>query len=309
MRVVAATPLYPPESRVGAWLSTHELLVGLVGRGHQVDVIPYMFPAADYQLDGVHVHGTPGHLFDQADVIISHLGDNQHAAREAATRRVPSVRMAHSGGPLEPERLEGAALVVCNSEATRESLGWDGPTIVIHPPVWPDKYRTTPGDRITLVNLSAEKGGDVLRLLLHLLPHIPFLAVKGGYGRQRSLRARNLIIEPNTIDMRTVYSQTRILLVPSTSESWGRVGIEAMCSGIPVVATPTPGLLESLGDAGTFIPNDDLGGWRDAIVRLLKPDEWAAASSRALARVSDLDPAADVARFCDAVENLVKVAA
>lgn len=310
MNVVAATPLYPPVSRVGAWLTTHEFLRGLVERGHLVTVAPYMTPRADYVLEGVVVKGDGWDALGRADLVVSHLGDNGAAALEAKRRGIPSVRMAHAGGPIEPGRLEGASLLVCNSEATRESIGWDGPTVVIHPPVWPERYATTPGDRVTMVNLSKEKGVELLHLLVRLLPDVPFLGVRGGYGKQRPVRAPNVETVPMTPDMAfDVYARTRILLVPSLKESWGRVGLEAACSGIPTIASPTPGLRESLGDAATFVDPGDLAGWRHEVERLLDPAEWAQASARALERAGQLTPALDVARFCEAVESVVAVAA
>ncbi|MFI1769152.1 glycosyltransferase family 4 protein [Streptomyces sp. NPDC020800] len=58
-----------------------------------------------------------------------------------------------------------------------------------------------------------------------------------------------------------VYSRSRVMLMPSLYESWGRVAVEAFASGIPVIAHPTPGLVESLGEAGIFAYRDDLNAW------------------------------------------------
>jgi glycosyltransferase involved in cell wall biosynthesis len=104
-----------------------------------------------------------------------------------------------------------------------------------------------------------------------------------------------------------VYARTKLLLMPSDYESWGRVGVEAMASGIPVIAHPTEGLTESLGDAGTFIHRDDIPAWCDAITRLLKPRAWGAASKKAKARSAELDPARDLATWVQALEHLSRV--
>lgn len=111
---------------------------------------------------------------------------------------------------------------------------------------------------------------------------------------------------PTTKDMRTVWAQTRILLMPSAFETWGMVGVEAMCSGIPVIAHPTTGLRESLGDAGIFADRNNPAEWVDAIRRLDDPAAYRAASERAFARVRQLDPRKSLRRFARAVEALVE---
>lgn len=310
MHVVAATPLYPPHSRVGAWLSTHECLAELVRQGHTVEVLTAL-AAQEYELDGVHVAGRakPAHRVRHADVVISHLGDRGEAARAAAAADVPSVRMVHGDASDTTQALNAhpTALAVFNARHLADR--WDGPSVVVHPPVNPDDYRTTPGGCITLVNLSPAKGGDLFALIAAAMPDRAFLGVRGGYGPQRTRTANNVEVLPVTQDMRDVYSRTRIVVMPSEKESWGRVAVEAMCSGIPVVASPTPGLRECLGDAGIFVDRSDLTGWVNELRRLEDPSEWAAASAAALVRSSQFDHRADLARFVTAVEALVKVTA
>ncbi|MFZ4156354.1 glycosyltransferase [Streptomyces pseudogriseolus] len=79
--------------------------------------------------------------------------------------------------------------------------------------------------------------------------------------------------------------------MPSLYESWGRVAIEAFASGIPVIAHPTPGLVESLGDAGIFAYRDDLGAWIHALHALKDPANWTQASLRVRARSIELSAA------------------
>ncbi|WP_063733610.1 glycosyltransferase family 4 protein [Streptomyces sp. RTd22] len=69
-------------------------------------------------------------------------------------------------------------------------------------------------------------------------------------------------------DPRTVYARTRLLLVPSAVESYGRAGLEVMLSGIPVLAAPLPGTREALCDAAVYAPRDDVGQWVEEIRHL-----------------------------------------
>lgn len=308
MRVLAFTPAYPPGSRVGAWLATHEFLRHLAQQGHDVTVVP-MANTVTSEFEGVQIRPKNEFraLLEDADVVISHAGDVRDFAHRPAVRMgKPSVRMVHGSHPGR-SALEGAALVVFNAQTTAATCRWDGPSIVCHPPVDPTEYRVTPGDKVTLVNLSEAKGVDTFTACARHLSDVRFLGVRGGYGIQSDPAFPNVEIVGVTRDMRDIYSRTRILLAPSVKESWGRVGVEAMCSGIPVIAHPTPGLVESLGDAGVFVDRGDIDGWCREITRLSNPDEWAAASARALRRSAELHPVDSLERFTEAVEALVAV--
>jgi glycosyltransferase involved in cell wall biosynthesis len=89
-------------------------------------------------------------------------------------------------------------------------------------------------------------------------------------------------------------------------ESYGRVAVEAMCSGIPVVAHPTPGLMESLGEAGVFADRDDLDAWEAAVKRLFSPKVYPQASKASAARAAELDPGPELDLWCQAVEGVAR---
>ena len=311
LRVVAVTPLYPPESRVGAWLTTHEFLRHLAAKGHDVHVVAYMGNGA-YDIDGVHVHPracNPDEVLAGCDVMISHLGDNQQAAGEAEDRGLPLVRMVHGITPTAHMALEDfpCALAVFNSHSLADAIHHDCPSIVAHPPADLDQVRVDkPGGRVTLVNLSPEKGGGLFWRLAKDMNDVPFLAVRGGYGNQLTPhKLKNVQLVGPIEDMRDVYRQTRILLVPSEAETWGRVGLEAMASGIPVIAHPTPGLRESLGDAASFIDRADTAAWATEVRRLMRPAEWSDASDKARAHAARFDPLPELERFRKALVKVV----
>lgn len=313
MKIFGFTPCYPPRSRVGSWLTTHVFLTALAQRGHTVTVMPWMQRREpDYEHDGITIVARSRQIVERvaaADVVVSHHGDNGLASRLAQQAGVTSVRMVHSV-PHPTHRLTSrTALVVANSKATADQLRWSGPMIVCPPPTFPERHRTTPGAHVTLVNLSRDKGGELFWELARRMPDVRFLGVQGGYGVQIESELDNVVVLPTQDDMRTVWGLTRILLMPSKHESWGLTGVEAMCSGIPVIAHPTAGLRESLGGAGIFIDRHDPAGWERMLRRLLRPTGWDVASQLALGRVEQLDPHASVQRFCAAVERLAEDAA
>ena len=58
-----------------------------------------------------------------------------------------------------------------------------------------------------------------------------------------------------------MFARTRILLMPSASESYGRVGVEAMLSGIPSSPPAAQGMREAIGTAATYIERQDVARW------------------------------------------------
>ncbi len=309
MLVGAIVPLYPPHSLVGAWLATHEFLKALVDAGHEVQVCSLLSRIpTEYVHEGVRVLPATQRkdLVRRADVVVSHLGDTGQAHHRATGMGKPSVRMVHGGSPNLPG-LNGAAVAICNSQATADLLApWSGRKVVCHPPTDPDLYRTKPGDSVTLVNLSADKGGEVFWHLAEMFPDQPFLGVHGHYGTPIAGSAPNVDLIASSSNMRDeVYARTRVLLMPSKHEAWGMTAVEAMVSGIPVLGSGVPGLVEAMGCAANVPDAPTIAGWADALERLLVPSNWKAASKLALKRSGQLDPAADKARFVSTIEGLV----
>jgi glycosyltransferase involved in cell wall biosynthesis len=171
--------------------------------------------------------------------------------------------------------------------------------MVLPPPVDPARYKTKRGDAITLINMGENKGARLFWTLTRIMPERKFIAVKGGYSEQIVSKkpGANVEIIEHTPDIRNIYAKTRLLLMPSAYESWGRVAIEAAASGIPTIAHPTSGLLESLGDAGTFANRDDIADWVEAIRALDEQDLYDEKSAAALARSTELEPSAMIAEL------------
>ena len=319
MKVAALLHAYPPPHGAGGEWHAHTLLRHLAGRGHQVRVVltqPAVWQgSSSWDLDGVTVDAMASkaavaNATSDADVLVTHLESTPRAHAVAEVRGIPCVDMLHNGftatrGWLSRGRVD---LAVANSRwLAAEYADAPVPVAVMRPWTPVADYATTPGDRVTLVNLA--KGGDVLWRLAKAMPRTRFLAVEGGYGPQTLPRPApvNLEVVANTPNVRDdVLARTRILLMPSGYESWGRIGVEAMCAGIPVIAAPTPGLSESLGDAGTFVDRADTDGWVAAI-RRLTGKTWTAASKAAKARAVELDKvaAADHNQAADRIESLV----
>lgn len=328
LKVMARVHAYPPRHNAGAEWMTHSLLRALVARGHDVDVwlSRYSPDREPYDLDGVRVVPFAagldfGAAAGAADVMVSYLENVPAAGALARQTGTPLVVICHNTQPVTFRNVgrASAALAVYNSlhmRADAEAYFCEytaalrpARTLVVRPPVLPEDYATRPGDCVTLINLNRDKGGDLFWRLAERFPRTPFLGVKGSYGHQidRPGGLPNVeILEhvPGDRMRDDVYARTRVLLVPSATESWGRVAVEAMASGIPVIASPAVGLVECLAGAGVFAEHTDTEAWASALDQLTDPACWAKASERAQARSKELDPAAELAAWCDAIETL-----
>lgn len=302
MNVLAVLPMYVPTSRVGAWVTTHEYLAGLARAGHAVHVVATYSRCTRYTIDGVIVHAN-GAEVPRPNVVISHLGDDSAGAHFARRLGVPAVRMVHGFKVDNRARLAKTptALAVFASRALADDVGWDGPQIVAHPPVRAVDYRVNPGGLFTLANLSEAKGGRVLAEIAALMPKHSFLGVR-GWGEQVEDQPANVAIIDPVEDMRDVYRRTRILLMPSDRESFGRVAVEAAVSGIPTIAHPSPGLVEAIGHSATWVDRTDINGWVTTIRRMQRLGAWQRASTRASLTVHD-DPEVTIGRVVEAIEK------
>jgi len=300
MRIGAFMPGYAP-TPIGAWLATHGWLRELAARGHEVRVAPLTGRRPGYTLDDVRVESTmqgtqqAHHVAEWADVLLSPADGNELTTRIAAG--TPHLRMVHGPGSMQ---FTDADLIIANSESTARMITGTVPVVICRPITRASDHRVeNTGGRVTLINLTAQKGAHVWSACAKALPDHGFLGVHGGWGRRVACGGSNTLIIDSQADMRAVWAQTRILLMPSESETWGMVGVEALASGIPVIASNNPGSRESLGDAGIFANRSNIDDWVEAIRRLDDPAAYADASERALARFAELEADTDI----DALET------
>jgi hypothetical protein len=318
----------PPEHNAGAEHMLVSMLRPLVERGHDVSVWLSRYSKAHepYDYRGIRVVPLEARLdfssaVRTANVLVSHLECVPSTLALARGYSKPVITVCHNTHrpTYRDMAAGGTAMAVYNSQWMRaeaelffaeypKSVRPDS-ELVVRPPVFAEDYATKPGKAITLVNCNPEKGGRVLEALARRMSDQQFLAVRGAYGEQvlPDLPNVEIVEHVDGQEMRDrVYSRTRVLLMPSSYESWGRVGCEALASGIPVVAHPTPGLCESLGEAGIFVDRNDVGGYEAVLRKLLTPAEYRLASKKARARSAELDPSDELSAWCDAVESLAR---
>ncbi|WP_228995215.1 glycosyltransferase family 4 protein [Streptomyces sp. DH8] len=307
MRILAILPVYEQVPPAGAMVTTREYVEHLAGAGHAVDVVTTMKRPGEPHTEG-RIRVWPLRYWRRAvrasrpQLLVSHHGDRKGARIVAQTPGVPHLLMVH--GMAEDQDLGHPDLAWFPSQACRAHYpDHRGRSLVLPPPIDPTRYRTVPGDRVTLSGSTAAKGADVLAAVAGRMPATRFLMVRTPHREDPPLPGNVELIDRT--DPKTVYARTRVLLLPSTTESYGRVGAEAMVSGIPVLAAPLPGAREALGTAATYVEREDVDGWVRALRHLSTPAAYRAASAAARARAETLDPTASTRAFEEACASLL----
>jgi glycosyltransferase involved in cell wall biosynthesis len=273
LKIVAYVHGYFPNHNAGAEAMMHQILLDLVNRGHEVKVLTGDPGAEEYEgIELYEIHGKKETAILQwSNMIITHLDKTRFAVQHGKRFKKPVVHLVHNDKQLSYNKVfdsGSATLAIANSEWIRKTVKRGIPSTVVYPPTIPDRYSVkTNKENITLINMNEAKGGKIFWQLARIFPEKKFLGVRGAYGEQVGYEKElpNVTIVDNTPDIQEIYKKTGIILMPSSYESWGRVAMEASCSGIPVIAAPTPGLKESLDYAGIFAEIDDIAGYVEAI--------------------------------------------
>lgn len=324
MIIAAMLYSYPPDRLAGADIMSQRLLEALAAHGHKVTVYT-MQEVEERDQNGVHVMYRPRSLplsKANCDLLYTHPDLASQPYSLARSTQIPIVGVVHNTTAQMHSVLGSrrGALLVWNSESTRTALAGVG-GIVCHPPfkvidhaphMRPIAFGGSPmnADTVTLVNLNQEKGARIFWDLAAARPDLQFLGVVGAYGWQLvqhptkgALPNVDVIgpVHPSRM-VDQVWDRTRVLLAPSEHESWGMTAVEAMCNGIPIVASPTPGLRESVGELGRWVERSKpTQVWSDAI-----DDAWNVDPLPFIERARDLEMqiALEVGNFVHHIEEL-----
>jgi glycosyltransferase involved in cell wall biosynthesis len=196
--------------------------------------------------------------------------------------------------------------------------------VSIPPVIRPERYEVEPLRRnVTFVCPIPQKGLEVALGLAARRRDVPFVFVESWPLRseyRRALKHRigaaaNITLRRWALDMRPVYREAKLVLVPSQlprAEGWGRVVSEAQVSGIPVLASRLGGLPEAVGPGGILVDADaDLSAWEAALARMWDdPAEYARLAGLAgqHARRPEFQPSALTERLLTVLADVVHAA-
>jgi len=313
---------YTPFWNAGSEATAHAVNRMLVEKGHEVWVGVPGYPNRIYE--GVHI-------FDADNRVLLHnLMKNTHVISTHSFRD-KCLKLSDQYGTAYIDWLHGGTytmnvrksqkedkpnqFAIFNCDSLVESFS-DADKMkyhVLRPPVDWREYEVpnTMPKYVTLSNLNENKGGHILIEIARITPHVEFLGVRGSYWKQiEDNTLPNITYIDNTPQIKDVYAQTKILIMPSKEETWGRTAVEAMSSGIPVIASPTPGLKECCQGAALFVERDDIQEWSRLISRLCTDKSfYEEYSSRGRIRAKQLEPTHDLEMYQEWFEQKVLPAA
>lgn len=224
-----------------------------------------------------------------------------YAALAGKVLRIPTVfhcRVAAKDRLLDPLLVRMVDMIICNSQATAsrfDAWPWKNPVVIyngldVKHSIHASADELPDRNLLFVGRLSQEKQPEiawrVFRMLAGRFDNLNLLYVGGDDPDhpERSARLRSeteasglsdrVVWVGMQADVSQWYGRANVVLVPSRYEGFGRVLVEAMAHGVPVVAFEVGGIPEVVenGRQGLLISPYDEGAMADAVARLLDDD-------------------------------------
>lgn len=320
MKIMAYLHSYPPFRLLGGELMTSRMLEALVEAGHDVTVLCQQIKQP-FERNGVKIKPRRINVsridLANSDVFISHPEIAHFVSHRLSSLGVPYVGIVHNLN--EPTLSElgrtPPQVVVANAKATEAELvsrGLGKRIEVFRPPSLAKWVAPTmaelPKRFVTLVNLNPEKGGHLFYKLAEARPDLCFLGVVGGYGEQvrPAVMPKNVTLIGQSESIGIIYQLSRVILMPSSTETYGMVGAEACLNGVPVIAQKLDGIVESLGPDALYANRDEPDEWLKHLSDLDDEKFWSKQSKISFERGKFLDQRTteDLSRWVEMIESL-----
>jgi glycosyltransferase involved in cell wall biosynthesis len=322
----------------GAFLHDIDLAIELQKRGHQVVFLTILVPREGYNggvyrgfrfthytaasgfLDTSDIWVTPhspilpdvrklnGRGYDRPIVATCHFDGNYNAVADNSAGARWSEMLFFVNTVMEVNYRKNIApwpQQIARTEVVRPILHES--KILLNEPLQ--------GEYITLINANQNKGQAQFIEMARKMPNHKFLGIVPYYGELGVAAApANLEWIKFDDDIRNILRRTRILVMPSYYESFGRVAVEAMVNGIPVLYSKpalksqypggsTEGMQSWIQPAGVACDRDNIDEWVQAIQALDDSEAYEAKSEESKAHIADMGVFAEATRIASLIES------
>ena len=288
---------YPREKNILAEIERYTRAVGEIARIQEFDVVHahdwMSFAAGLYARD---VSGKP---------LVAHVHSTEFD--RAPEEPDPSIIALERAGLLGSDQVICVSKVTRNEVALRYSVPLDR-IRVVHNGIEASLKQAEgvlpcEGMRVLFLGrITAQKDpGTFLRaaeLVHERLPEVRFVIAGDGdllpqmVGLARDLGLSNVVRFAGSLDeaeVQRMYAEATVFVMPSRTEPFGLVSLEAMAHGVPVVVTRGAGVLETLPSALVVEPGDYRGLADSVFALLTRPalrDEVVRTGQHEVARAS-----------------------
>jgi glycosyltransferase involved in cell wall biosynthesis len=215
-------------------------------------------------------------------------------------RHAPSYARAYFGTAMRRAYRQAAAVVVDSEFSGREYAELSGdprPPATVLPGVdarFASLVRRPDAAPFALVTGTVERRKNLIRAIetaaaipdltiISIGPPTPYLAAARARAAELGVsdRVRFLgYVERAVVD--DLYTRATLALVPSHYEGFGYALAEALCAGLPVIASDRASLPEVADGDAPLIDPDDATGWIDAVRAVLADRDLAERSAAAV---------------------------
>jgi len=150
------------------------------------------------------------------------------------------------------------------------------------------RYRLKAEDKIIFLyvgRLAAEKDLDIIMESIGIVnsshaDKVQFVFVGDGpYAKQMKERSYDNVVFTGYLkgqELSAIYASSDVFVFPSGTETFGNVVLEAMASGLPVIAVNSGGVKDNVinGHNGLMCPPRNVSGLADAIIKMAEDKQF-----------------------------------
>jgi hypothetical protein len=277
MTIVALSHGYPPFWNMGGEVSLHRSLAAMKGKKIVLTKIEESYSFEGIEVKKIHtpdvlnINANPAPIIRQLQELNAKIVIAQNelslvgvlAAKEMGAISIVNVHTPPRYGRNIRQAVVYSDYAIYNTQTSARLWG-EPNALVLHPPIKNIKSDVTfNGDAYTCLSSLKNKGVEVMLSLAEKYPNKRFIIVRSPaeptHGipdlEERASRLPNVELHPRVKpeDVHKYFEQTRILLAPSSYETYGMSAIEAAAYGIPSIHVDTPHVREGIGDAAILI--------------------------------------------------------